>query len=161
MDRKVKKEEKVKAKKIKKELKSLSKDRENLIELREKRYIFEASIFVVIAIVLLVLLCNRTFFKDQYKSKNARFDVPIFSFFISDKDNVVTFKTLRKSEKVKQYFDEYLDKLDFYSCNDQVFYYDKYNKVVLYSAEVEKWFAIKTVKIKYRNNTPEQICETK
>ena len=79
-------------------------------------------------------------------------------FFVKDEDKVVEFKTLRKSEYDKEYFDEYLDKLDRYTCNNEIFYYDKNYNLAIYDIKVEKKFALKTIKISYDVFDVNEVC---
>ena len=59
----------------------------------------------------MVFLTNKSFFRKVYKTSDLEINLPFFTYFVSDKENVITFKSLRKSEYLKQYFDEYLSNL--------------------------------------------------
>lgn len=156
--KKAAKEEKKKSKKIKKELRRVSADKEEIVEIRKKRYIVETVIIVIFAIFMLILLCNRTFFREEYKTSKINIDIPLLTFFISDDGNEIVLKTLRKSDYLKEYFDLYLSNLTRYNCDEIGFYYDSSTRTAIYDIDVEKTFAIKTIRIKYSNGEANCLC---
>lgn len=159
--KKVAKEEKKKRNKIKKELRKVSADKEEIVEIRKKRYIVETVIIVILAIFMLILLCNRTFFREEYKTNKINIDIPLLTFFVSDDGNEIVLKTLRKSDYLKEYFDLYLSNLARYNCDTTGFYYDSSTKTAIYDITVEKDFAVKTIKIKYTNGDANYLCDNK
>jgi len=155
-----KKEKKIK-KKTNKELNKISKLKKEAMEMRQKRYILQSSIAVILGIFLLVLLCNRTFFREEYKTSKIDIDIPMLTYFVSDENNQITLLTLRKSKYVKKYFDDYLTtspKFAKYDCGGETFYYDSVNFTAIYDITVEKDFALKTIKIKYRHGEIDKLC---
>ena len=114
-------------------------------------------------LVLLLLISNKTFFKTSYDNGKIKIDIPAFLYFVNDKDNVITFKTLRKSEYIKEYFDEYLSNLnnyDYYVCGQgKSVYYNEKTNVVIYDIVVRKNIALKTIKINYDIKDPGKVCE--
>lgn len=130
-----------------------------LKKMRKKRYIIETICTIVIATVMLVLITNKTFFREEYRTDNIKIDLPLLTFFVSDNNNEVKLLTLRKSGYVKEYFDEYLSLLDRYSCKDKIFYYDEKHNTAIYEINVEKGFALKTITIKYNNGDANSLCE--
>lgn len=140
-------------KKIKKEKK---KDPTKAFENKEKEYfakraknIFEITVIVIISIIMLILLCNRTFFKEEYKTSKIDINIPLLMFFEEDTGNQIILKTLRKSQYVIDYFDGELGKMPRYSCNGYSFYYDDLTNTAIYNIKVEKSGIIKTVTIDY------------
>lgn len=131
-----------------------------LFEIRKKRYIIEAIIIGIVLIIALVLLCNKTFLKDNYKTDAINVSVPRFSYYVKDKDNIVKFYTLRKSANLKEYYDEYLEGFIFYSCaeGNNTFYYNDETKTLIKDIKVEKKFIIKTIEVSYDVRTPEEVC---
>ena len=129
-------------------------------EIRKKRYILEAIIIGILLLFVLLLLCNKTFLKTTYKTDNINVSIPMFSYYVKDKDNTVKFYTLRKSANLKEYFNEYLEGFIFYSCaeGNNTFYYKEDTKTLIKDIKVEKKFAIKTVEIIYDSRTPEEVC---
>ena len=124
-----------------------------LLKIRKKRYIIEA-------IIVAIFLCNRTFLKTSYKTDNVEVDIPRFSYYVKDKDNKITLLTLRKSEYLKEYYNEYLEGFTFYSCaeGNNTFYYNDETKTLIKEIKVEKKFAVKNVEIIYDTRTPEEVC---
>lgn len=130
-----------------------------LKKMRKLLYIIETVAVVVIAIIMLILITNKTFFREEYRTNNIKIDVPLLTFFVSDKNNEVKLLTLRKSEYVKKYFEDYLSLLDRYSCNGEIFYYDENYNTTIYSIDVDKNFALKTITIKYSLKDARKLCE--
>lgn len=132
--------------------------KEEAMELRKKRYIFETFVIAVFLVFMLVLLCNRTFFRDVYKTSKISVDIPVFMFYVKDDGSNVEFKTLRKSKYVREYFDSYISRYSKYDCNGETFYYDDVTRTAIYDISVEKKFAIKTVKISYEHGEIDKLC---
>ena len=116
------------------------------------------SLVVVFSIIMLVFFCNRTFFKNKYKTSKIDIDIPLLMFFMKDDGNEIQFKTYRKSQYVKDYFNNHLNNLSIYKCQDYDFFYDDLNKTAIYSIDVEKGFALKTVTIKYASGNADCLC---
>jgi len=131
-----------------------------LLEIRKKRYIIEAIIIAVLVIIALLFLCNRTFLKTSYKTDNISVDIPRFSYYVKDKDSKVKLFTLRKSDYLKDYYNEYLEGFTFYSCaeGNNTFYYNEETTTLIKEIKVEKKFAVKTIEITYDTRTPEEVC---
>lgn len=159
--KKLVKEEKKRAKKVSKDLNRVSKDKEEIIEIRKKRYIFETILVAILLFFLLILLCNRTFFREEYKTSKIDIDIPLLTFFVKDNDGEIVLKTLRKSAYLREYFDSYLSNLTKYNCGDKSFYYNETTRSAIYDISVEKSFAIKTIKIKYANGDANCLCDEK
>lgn len=152
------KEEKRRAKKVKKELRKISAEKEEVLEIRKKRYIFETVVIVIFAIFMLILLCNRTFFREEYKTSKIDLDIPLLTFFVKDSDGEIELKTLRKSAYLREYFDSYLSNFTRYTCDDVNFYYNELTRTAIYDITVEKTFAVKTIRIKYANGDANCLC---
>lgn len=128
--------------------------------IRKKRHIIEAIIIGILAIIVIILLSNRTFLSLKYKTDDVEVSIPRFSYFVSDKDNKVKLMTLRKSDYLKEYYNEYLEGFTFYSCAEgkNTFYYNENTKTLIEEIKVEKSFAVKTIEISYDTRTPEAVC---
>ncbi len=155
------KEEKNRTKKVSKELKKISNNNVETSEKKKTIYIFETVVVVLLAIIMLLLLCNRTFFREKYTTDKIDIDIPLLTFYVKDSNGEIVFKTLRKSEYVRHYFDLYLSNLTKYNCGDNSFYYDELKHVAIYDISVEKKFAVKTIKIKYTNGDADCLCDSK
>ena len=129
-------------------------------EITKKKYIVELTVIILIALFLLILLCNRTFFRDEYKTSKMELDIPHMLFYLKDDGNEAKFVTLRKSDYVKDFFSTYLEKLDFYNCGTKnTFYYDQDKKTAIYSIDVKKNFALKWITINYTNGEINELCK--
>lgn len=127
---------------------------------RKIRNTLEITIAVILSIFLIFLLCNRTFFKEEYKTSKISLNIPLLMYYTKDDGNQLVFKTLRKSQYVKDYFDGELEKLTRYSCGTHSFYYNDETNTAIYSIDVKKDFAIKTVIINYVQGDADCLCET-
>ena len=109
---------------------------ENIEEIKVKRnkkllYNIELIVIVTFSIIMLILLCNRTFFRNNYKNSKINIDLPLLMFFRSDNNNKLVLKTLRKTQYVKDYFDNKLSDMTKYNwdhISEQVF--EVYNNCV-------------------------------
>lgn len=145
-------------KKVKEKNNKLTKNKINDIEMEENiKKINNRLVFIVILVILtlifLFFLSNKTFFRNKYSNGKFTINIPIFTYFISDDGNTIIFKTLRKSEYTRSYYDEYLsnlDNYDFYTCsNGKTLYYNSDTKIAIYNIDITKKFALKTIKVNY------------
>lgn len=155
------KNEAKKVKKINKQLDKASKGKKVKIKKERKLvYAFETAVVVLLAVVMLILLCNRTFFRENYKTSKIDLDIPLLTFFVKDEDGEIVFKTLRKSEYVRNYFEANLVNLTKYNCGNDEFYYDEQTRTAIYDIVVEKKFVIKTIKVKYAYGDADCLCNS-
>ena len=126
---------------------------------RKRINMVESIVIVVSSLIFIILLCNKTFFHEEYKTKKVDMNIPLLYFFTGDDGEKIEFKSFREPKYDKTYFDNYLDTLDLYKCNDKVFYYDKDKNTTIYSIKVEKSFAVNTVIVNYSEESPEILCE--
>ena len=133
--------------------------KKKLKEMKKLRYAIETLVVIIITVIMLVLITNKTFFREEYRKDNMKINIPLLTFFVSDKNNEIKLLTLRKSEYVKEYFDDYLSLLDRYTCGNNIFYYDEKYNTAIYNVDVEKGFAIKTITIKYDSGDINALCE--
>ena len=118
----------------------------------------ELIVIVLFSIIMLILLCNRTFFRSNYKNSKMKIDIPLLLYFKSDDGNRLVFKTLRKSKYVQEYFDNKLSKFTRYNCNGYTFYYDEENYYAIYDLKIEKDFIVKTITIDYATGNANCLC---
>ena len=152
------KEEKKEPEVVKKEpyLVDIKKEREKRnLKLKTK---IELFVIFVFSIVMLILLCNRTFFRTNYKNSKININIPLLMFFKSDNGNHLELKTLRKTQYLEEYFDNQLKNLTKYSCNNYTFYYDEENFVAIYGIKIKKDFIVKTVTIDYAAGDADCLC---
>ena len=83
-------------------------DKEELKESRKLKLLtfIELVVVCIFSIIMLILLCNRTFFTTKYKTSKLHIDIPLMMFYKSDDGNILTLKTLRKSKYVEDFFNE-------------------------------------------------------
>ena len=118
----------------------------------------ELFVVFVFSIIMLVLLCNRTFFRTNYKNSKININIPLLMFFKSDDGNHLELKTLRKTQYLTEYFENKLKSLKKYSCNNYTFYYDEENFVAIYDIKIDKNFIVKTVTIDYAAGDANCLC---
>ena len=156
--KKASKLEEKRRKKVEKKLSKAALLKQEAMEIRKKRYIFEFIVIAIFLIFMLILLCNRTFFRDEYKTSKIDIDIPKLTFFVKDDGNQIVLKTLRKSAYLKDYFESYLSKYPKYDCNGETFYYDGITRTAIYDISVEKNFAMKTIRIDYEHGEINELC---
>ena len=118
----------------------------------------ELIIIVIFSIIMLILLCNRTFFRTNYKNSKININIPLLLYYKSDDGNRLVLKTLRKSKYIKEYFDDELSHFTKYYCNGYTFYYDDENRFAIYDLKIEKDFIVKTVTIDYAVGDSDCLC---
>ena len=146
-------------KKVTKEYKKFAEGNVEKVIKRNRINMVESIVIVVSSLIFIILLCNKTFFHEEYVTKSVNMDIPLLYFFTGDDGKKIEFKTFRESKYDKTYFENYLDTLDIYKCNNKVFYYDKDKNTTIYSIKVEKNFAVNTVIVNYSGESPEVLCE--
>jgi len=157
--KKERKEALIKENKVKKEYKQLSEGNEQRVIRKRRILLVESVLLIVISAILISLICNKTFFREEYKTENVDISIPLLYYFVEDDGKVITFKTLRKSAYDKEYFNSYLENLSVYNCNNEIFYYDEDSSTTIYGVDVEKDFALKTISVYYSNETPANLCK--
>ena len=138
---------------------------ENIEKIKEKKnrkivQTLELIVIVIFYVIMLFLLCNRTFFRRNYKTSKININIPLLMFYKKDDGNKLVMKTLRKSQYVKDFFDEELKGMTQYNCNNHTFYYDNENHFAIYDIEIDKDFAIKTVTISYATGDADCLCNS-
>ena len=135
-------------------------DKEKSYRSQRIKSILELTVVIIMSFFMILLLCNRTFFKEEYTTSKISINIPLMMYFKKDDGNEIIMKTLRKSDYVKEFFDGELNKMTRYNCGTHSFYYDDTTNTAIYSIDVEKNFAIKTVRIKYVQGSADCLCET-
>jgi hypothetical protein len=171
---KIDKEEKKKIKEEKKKIKAEKKlkkvvnkekptkafiDKEKAYRTQRIKSILELTVVLIMCLFMMLLLCNRTFFRDEYRTSKIAINIPYMMYFKKDDGKEIVMKTLRKSQYVKDFFDGELDKLTRYNCGTNSFYYIDETNTAIYRIDIEKNFAIKTVRIKYTQGEADCLCE--
>ena len=107
------------------------------------------KLLIVIIVVggLFLLLINKTFVYDTYKSDVVKEGIPISRFMYVRENNLdVTFYTFVSVEKLESVKDEYLKTLD--ECYGK-YYYDKDNDITITNYEIKSNKYYKEVNISY------------
>lgn len=131
---------------------------DELIKARALRQNIEIIVLSILFLIALLLLLNKSFIKTSYKTDKVEVDLPRFLYYVTDANDQVVFKTIRKTKNVEDFFDEYLEtKFIYYDCKEKGYYNEETNTFIE-SITVEKSFAIKTVTIKYSTKPITEIC---
>lgn len=136
------------------------KEKEKIFKSQKVKYIVELTVVLIFSLIMLILLCNRTFFRENYKTSKISLDIPLLMFYEKDDGKEIVLKTLRKSQYVKDYFEKELENMTIYKCENTLFYYNDESKTAIYSIDVKKDFAIKTVTIKYAHGDANCLCNS-
>lgn len=99
---------------------------------RKKIIVLSFGLIIIISLflIILVLICNKTFFKSTYKldyMNNINIPIPRYSYYrkTSGMDEYTTrLKTLKEPDEVNIFIDRYLNTLEKIKCNDETYYYD-------------------------------------
>ena len=135
---------------------------------RKRNFVIEGLILFVVLILVSLVLINKTFIHTKYENKvgsaHISVNIPRFTYFVSDKDGVITLKTLGKTKFVKEFFDEELNNsevYDLYYCNtEEPYFYHNVGKFFITNVEVTKKVFIKTIKIHYSIDDYNTFCKT-
>ena len=136
-------------------------DKEKIKEEKQKKYLSKMELIVifVFSVIMLILLCNRTFFRNNYKTSKININLPLLMFFKEDTGNKLVLRTLRKTQYIEGYFNDYLkENTTKYNCNGYSFYYDDKNRYAIYDINIRKDFIVKTVTIYYASGDANCLC---
>lgn len=148
--------------------KRTSKYKKLLERYKKRNRLVEVVIACIIIVIVFFVSCNKTFLKTNFTMKVENsvisIDLPRFTYYIGSDDNKIVFKTLRKSENTRAFFEDFLnsEKFDIYYCNnsDTPYYYSNEGKYFIYDIEVKKVFAVKTVTVNYTTTDYDSFCST-
>ena len=146
---------------VRKKIKQAFKENEEKYKTNKIKNTIEIIVLIIFSIIMLLLLSNKTYFREEYRTDKITISLPMMMYYVSDNDNVVVLKTLRKSSYVKDYFDGQFEGMTRYNCGNFGFYYDELNNTAIYGVKVDKKFAIKTVKIEYAYGDANCLCMSK
>ncbi len=135
---------------------------------KKRNFVIEGIILFVVLVLAFLVLCNKTFIHTKYENKvgpaHISINIPRFTYFVSDKDGVITLKTLGKTKFLREFFDEELNDsevYDLYYCDsEEPYYYNNVGKFFVTKVEVTKKVAVKTIKIHYSTEDYNTFCVT-
>jgi len=119
------------------------------------------GLLIVIGIIAIILITNKTFFKTYYtttndKKETVKIPVPAFSFYESKSGKYnVTFLTIRSVANVRNILGDYVENLT--SCYDESYFYDKDLGITISKYTVEKGNIFNKIYLTY---TKGNYCET-
>ncbi len=121
----------------------------------KKKYIVLIVVLIVISLFVIIGGSNKTFFNSYYRiSDDSQIPIPLFSYYVSENDNEITFKTVKSAEATRSFITKYLNKLS--SCYDESYFYDKGNNVTISKYEVEDKGSINEIYLSYKKGN---YCE--
>ena len=146
--------------------------KELLQKYKRRNRMIEVIIACFIVLVVFFLAANRTFLRTSFsmnlKNTKLELEIPRFTFYMGHSDDEIVFKTLRKSENTRAYYDNLLidgveaGEFDIYYCgtSDTPYYYNNQDKYFITGIDVEKKFVVKTVTINYSTAELDNFCDT-
>ena len=176
-----KKELHKKAHKVHEEIKEESKTEEVAVEPKKRKRrnkkvegykrrnaLVEVIIVCIILVALFFVACNKTFLKTNYTkeigSSKISIDLPRFTYYVGTDDEKIVFKTLRKSQYTRRFFENYLETgpFDVYYCGDttEPYYYNEEGKYFILGIDVTKKFAVKTITVRYSTVDYDLFCDS-
>ncbi len=93
-------------------------------------WVFIAAAALAAVIMVVTLLCNKTFFRETYEAdflSDIHISIPKFCYHRRTggfEEYTTTLKTLREPDEVDVFIDEYLRSLKKIEAGDRVYYYD-------------------------------------
>lgn len=104
---------------------------------------FILSIIVIfILFVSIILISNKTFFKNKYVSdfeNNVVISIPKFTYYRGTGGMGVHYtklKTLKQPDEVNIHIDRYLSTLESFNCCDKVYYYNSKNDFTIFQYHI-------------------------
>jgi len=93
-------------------------------------WVFITAAVLAVAILMVTLSCNKTFFKETYEAdflSDVHISIPRFCYYRRTgglDEYTTTLKTLREPDEVDVFIDEYLRSLEIIESRDRMYYYD-------------------------------------
>ena len=144
------------------------KNRRNLTRSYRKKKKDEKNDTIIMCIVIVVfvvflsfIFSSKTFLKRAYENKYMIVNIPFFTFFVSDENNVLEVKTTKSILYLNQFYEEHVfesPKFNECDCDGGHFFYNPDTKTVIYGIDFIEGKRLNTVKIKYSNKSFEEIC---
>lgn len=126
----------------------MKKSRKKKINNRKKIIII--TIAVVIGLLIISILTNKTFFKNYYEiESNKRIPLPMFSYLKIEEKNNITFSTFRRVNNVSNIINGYIENL--HSCYNESYFYDKDLDITITKYYVEDGFPLNKIHLAYVN----------
>lgn len=104
---------------------------------------FILSIIVIfIFFISIILISNKTFFKNKYVSdfeSNVVISIPRFTYYRGTggmEAYFVKLKTLKQPDEVNIHIDRYLSTLEKFNCNEDVYYYNSKNDFTIFQYNI-------------------------
>lgn len=135
---------------------------------KRRNFIVEGCILFVVFLIVIFFVSNKTFIHTKYTHEiggsKIEIEIPRFTYFVSDKDETITFMTLRKTVNTTQWFNDLVEneKYDLYYCpGDEVpYYYNSVGHFFIKNISVTKHFGIKKITIDYSTEDYDTFCNT-
>ena len=135
---------------------------------KKRNFVVEGIVLFVVLVRVVVVVSNKTFINTKYENKvgaaHISVNIPRFTYFVSDKDGVITLKSIGKTKFLREFFDEELNDsevYDLYYCDsEEPYYYNNVGKFFVTKVEVTKRIAVKTIKIYYSTEDYNTFCIT-
>ena len=93
-------------------------------------WVFITAAVLAVAILMVTLSCNKTFFKETYEAdflSDVHISIPRFCYYRRTgglDEYTTTLKTLQEPDEVDVFIDEYLRSLEIIESRDRMYYYD-------------------------------------
>lgn len=120
----------------------------------KKKILMIILVIILIKIVVLsvMTITNKTFYKKYYEVENSssekvKLPLPLFSYYLGEKDLVATLITLKSVKKVAPILNKYVENL--HSCYDEGYFYDKDLDITISRYYVEDGFPFNKIYLNY------------
>lgn len=128
---------------------------------QKERIVFFCVIAIFFTVVFSFVFSSKTFLRRAYDNNEIIINIPFFTFFVSDSDNVLELKSLKNREYLNNFYDRYVFqsvKFSEYYCNEKKFYFNQDTGTLIYSIDIISGETFNTIRIVYSDKTIEEVC---
>lgn len=124
-------------------------------------------LILILFIVLVILIFNKSFFRRNFSVQNDKGNIeitlPLFTYFKGEKDNVYTFATIKKKQKLLNNLEKEFNGSDYtiYTCanHDTPIHFNNKNNFFVYDIEVKGKGLVKELKFSVGQATFNKVCQ--
>lgn len=108
--------------------------------------------FILFIIVFKYISFGYSIKEYSYNNSKIKIGIPKTSFNIKNNDRSYSFKNLRSKLAVKEEIKNYLKTLEYSTCNDTIYYYDKENKISIIDYKIKEYLLFSKIDILIDND---------
>ena len=109
-------------------------------------------LFILITIIFKYISFGYSIKEYIYNNSIIKIGIPKGSFNVKNNDRSISFKNLRSKLVVKEEIKNYLKNLDYLTCNETIYYYDKENNVSIINYEIKEYLLFSKIDLLIDND---------